>query len=171
MVLPSLLDFIWTGMGRENEQRQALVVKKEFMRKRECRLEPIILYPTKPSEFDIQADLYSSLKELGYNCHNQVSSYCHGKKSRFDIVVFDLDNQPRIIIEVKDSENKTLVYGEKTNQIEKYLQYGIPVLIFTTYIPKDIIIDKVRFIMNKPLGQRLTREERKYKNMKIVHEP
>lgn len=130
---------------------------------------PLIIYPTKPSEFDVQADLYCELKNLGYDCKNQVSSFCGDRKSVFDIVIFDSEKRPRIIIEAKDTNHKQLLFGKPTLQIERYQKYNLPILVYTPYISRDIIVKKVKTIMAKPFGSILTKKEKRVDNMKVVY--
>jgi hypothetical protein len=130
---------------------------------------PIITYPLKPSEFDVQADLYCDLRNLGYDCKNQVSAFCGEKKSIFDIVIFDSEKRPRIIIEAKDTNHKQLLFGKPTLQIETYQKYQLPILVYTPYISKEVIVEKVKTIMDKPFGCTLTKKEKRVANMKVVY--
>lgn len=88
----------------------------------------IIPYKEKPSEFEIQAYLYIEIKKLGFNIRGNVPNSrkrVRGYERRmiFDLVIFDKENKPQIIIEVKDSNR----HSEATLQCKKYLTTGYPV--------------------------------------------
>jgi hypothetical protein len=88
-----------------------------------------IKYPKKVSEFEIQAELYSLLKdEEGYDVRGEVrvddrkqpKGY---RQCRFDLVVYE-DKVAKFIIEVKDRKPKN--FNKNTRQFKKYSSFGIP---------------------------------------------
>lgn len=94
----------------------------------------LIPYPDTYSESEIQATLYSKLKELRFDVRLEVRAKdifdIEGKRiyGVFDIVIFDKYNkEPLIIIETKKKRNKgsKLVY----EQLERYKNYKIPVIL------------------------------------------
>lgn len=102
----------------------------------------VITQPNKPSEFEIQSDLYSRLKALGLDVRGEVPAKLDGKKSIFDLVVFN-GQQAVVIIEVKNSPNLALLYGKKTRQSVKYKAYGLPVVFCTTATPIETVVETV----------------------------
>lgn len=82
-----------------------------------------IKYPTKESEFEIQATLFNRLKELGHDVRGEVTDRQEGREkgfrqSRFDIVVFE-NKKAKFIIEVKNYKKTNFT----TRQDVKYSQY------------------------------------------------
>jgi hypothetical protein len=83
-----------------------------------------IRYPSLPSEFEVQAFLYTELRCLGYDARGEVTT--RDGEFRFDIVIFTgagHSRRPVRIIEVKD---RTKSYRRK--QIEAYGTYGVIVI-------------------------------------------
>lgn len=107
---------------------------------------PIIDYPKKYSEFEYHAKLFFALKGLGYDVRGEVSSKFKGRKSVFDLVVFN-QGGAAVIIEVKNSPHEALVNGKKTRQSEKYKEYGIPLLFYTSTIPIEDVLARVESIV------------------------
>ena len=102
-----------------------------------------IKYAKRKSEFEIQSDLYQLLKTNGYNVRGEVSCFASEnrvtKKMRFDLVVFDKDNAPLLIIEVKRAMFFNYSHKEKRQQT-KYENTNIPVLYaFSDYCLSDIL--------------------------------
>lgn len=86
--------------------------------------------PYKPtlSEFEVQSFLYTSLKYMGINVRGNVPNARKRdrgstKRMIFDLVIFDKENKPIEIIEVKDSKRHKL----NTYQHKKYKSTGIKV--------------------------------------------
>jgi hypothetical protein len=107
---------------------------------------PTIAQPHKPTEFEIQAELYSKLKTHGFNVRGEVRAKNQGLKSQFDLVVFH-GCDAAVIIEVKDSPCLGLLNGKKTRQSEKYHAYGIPVLFHTSVSSVSETIAKVQALL------------------------
>lgn len=65
-----------------------------------------IEYPAKPSEFDIQAELWRQLRSQGFDVRGEVSAHCkdYGRihRTNLDLVVFNSNREACLIIEVKD---------------------------------------------------------------------
>ena len=92
-----------------------------------------IPYPLRESEFDVQAYLFNRLQEIGLNVKGEVKvkgKFGLKKKQlccRFDLVIFDSNKNPTLIIEVKSGmvSHKTCV--EDTRQGKRYIHFGVPV--------------------------------------------
>lgn len=95
-------------------------------------MEYTISYPKRFSEFDIQAELYMALRLAGYNVRGEVRSQVHdlGHKHRvrLDLVVFDTQNQPHLIIECKDTFNGSFDLCKNTRQGRRYHSFGLPIV-------------------------------------------
>ena len=102
------------------------------------KLEPntnqnLVRFPTKPSDFDVQAFVWCELRSRGYTVRGEVSSSfvteVNGKKrgARFDLVVYK-EETAILIIEIKGVKT---VENPFTNTIQgtKYPTYGVPVWI------------------------------------------
>jgi hypothetical protein len=91
-----------------------------------------LCYPKVPSEFEIQAFLYTELRELGYDARGEVRATTG--RSKLDIVIFT-DGKPTSIIEVK----KRKINGNSRKrrdaqqllareiQRDKYCGYNLPI--------------------------------------------
>jgi hypothetical protein len=104
---------------------------------------PIIQYPKKLSEFEMHANLFFRLKQEGYDVRGEVTAKNNGRKSSFDLVIFNLAGAA-VIIEVKNSPCEALINGKKTRQAVKYTEYGIPLLFYTTITPLDEVVASVK---------------------------
>ncbi len=107
---------------------------------------PLIPRPSRPSEFEMQADLYLALKRAGYEVRGEVPSRFEGKKCIFDLVIYRGEHAA-IIIEVKNSPHLGVLNGHKTKQNVAYAVYGIPLVYFTTATPMESIMEKIRKLM------------------------
>lgn len=93
----------------------------------------VVPYPPEQSEFEVQAFLYSSLKNAGLNVRGEINvrgDFGFRKRGlcRFDIVIYDEHEQPTLIIEVKSyTFRRASKPIENTRQAKKYRQFGIPV--------------------------------------------
>jgi hypothetical protein len=89
-----------------------------------------ILYPSKPSEFEVQASLYNALKNAGLDVRGEVKVSGRRKLgvkyrgARFDLVVYQ-GKVPVILIEVKKSLNAK----SNTNQLSRYREWGYRVMV------------------------------------------
>jgi len=86
------------------------------------------LSPTSETEFEVQAKLFSALKQHGFEVRGEVSWRLKPIGScRFDIVIYE-GGEPARIVEVKSSPVKhrsgTL---EDTRQGRRYRLFGVPV--------------------------------------------
>lgn len=111
-----------------------------------------IAYPLKPSEFDIQAELFGRLRTLGFDVRGEVGAYCsdHGKEHRtnLDLVVFNSKREPCVIIEVKDHprpKENAFTVGRclGSRQHRRYSSFGIP--LWTCFTDSEIprIVEKL----------------------------
>lgn len=101
-----------------------------------------IVYPTKLSEFEVQAILYNKIREklkqfTGFDIRGEVIS--KNKRSRFDLVLF-FEMQAVCIIEVKDT--RPIFINKNTRQFKKYSNFKVPLIYCYT-------IDDVAPIVNK----------------------
>jgi hypothetical protein len=98
-------------------------------RRRILEIHAQIVEASVPSEFEIQAWLYSALQSVGINVRGEVKvntglSIKGWKTARFDLVIFR-SGVPQMIIEVKRSKDKNVKVGHR--QYQKYHAFGIPV--------------------------------------------
>lgn len=86
----------------------------------------LLRQPTNPTEFEVQAFVYSELRRIGWNVRGEVPTFAH--KARFDLVVYDNMDEPIRIIEVK-CERRSAKRGTRSgDQIGDYYDfYGVPV--------------------------------------------
>lgn len=94
-----------------------------------------IKYDNELTEFELQAELYTLLKGLGFNVKGEVSAnaYIWGSfylRARLDIVVFNKHNIATHIIEVKTEQ---AIYNDKhkiQEQIDRYKNlFHLPVIL------------------------------------------
>lgn len=83
--------------------------------------------PSKMSEFEIHAALYIRLRQAGYKVRGHATAKYENGMCTFDLVVFDGDYRPKVIIEVKNSANTSL---PNTRQGMRYRHFGLPVVLF-----------------------------------------
>lgn len=82
--------------------------------------------PNRPTEFEIQARLWSGLRALGINARGEVKCVFSGRsRVRFDIAVFE-EGQLVGVIECK-REGKHECNWTTTRQGARYSQYEVPV--------------------------------------------
>lgn len=81
------------------------------------------------SEFEIQARLFSGLKELGLDVRGEVKTMFGDRRStcRFDLVLYDEAGHATQILEVKASDVRHKSSVEATRQGQRYTQFGVPV--------------------------------------------
>lgn len=89
-----------------------------------------IIEPSSPSEFEIQAWLYSALQSAGFNVRGEVFAKTGEnrrgfKNARFDLVIFR-NGIPQMIIEVKDKPTANGKINYSGRQYKKYSAFGIP---------------------------------------------
>lgn len=82
----------------------------------------------KPTEFEVQAVLYNSLKMMGLDVRGEISLKDRETRRlyRFDIVIYR-DGLAEEIVEVKADEVAHRNGLENTRQARRYRQFGIPV--------------------------------------------
>jgi len=103
----------------------------------------MIYKPRRKTEFELQAELYNTLKGLRYEVRGEVGAEFDGLGSRLDLVVF-VNDHAAVIIEVKDTPHMEVVFGgKKTRQRLKYEMYGIPVLYYTPDFTEAEMVRKV----------------------------
>jgi len=109
---------------------------------------PMIQKPKRPTEFELQADLYARLKAEKYDVRGEVSAYHDGTGSRMDLVIF-VNGFASVVIEVKDTPHWDAVRGKKTRQRRKYEQYGIPLLYYTPEFTIEGTLKRIRSLMKE----------------------
>ena len=98
-------------------------------------MKPTIYYPTKLSEFEIHAQLYSMLREGGIDARGCVPARClepdhRTPKTYLDIVVFSELRTPIVIVECKNRAEDSPNPGKLgTRQLRRYSSFDIPLLI------------------------------------------
>ena len=127
---------------------------------------PFIKIPEKLSEFECQANIYFMLKQAGIKVRGNITAYHNDEQSIFDLVVLDDNNIPKMILEVKDTPNLSILYGQTTYQIRKYQQYQLPILLCTPVVSDEMILSVCKKVLIK---ESLTKGDKSYNNMKIVH--
>lgn len=106
----------------------------------------IIPYPQQDSEFDVQAELWRRLKEIGFDVRGEVRAVCDdgGKRSRtrLDLVVFD-NRRAIAIIECKNSDKSTrcVVTGR---QGRRYSKFSLPLFLCVNRSKIDLTVELVR---------------------------
>lgn len=101
----------------------------------------IVQQPTQRTEFEVQAYLWSELRNLNIEVHGECKAKFSGRAYvRFDLAVFE-SGQLAAIIEVKRKERNAGVDGWlKTRQGSRYSQFGVPVInIFGLQQAEDLI--------------------------------
>lgn len=111
-----------------------------------------ICYPIYESEFEVQAEIYSILKNLGYDIRGEVST---NYNARFDLVVFE-NQTARCLIEVKKNRMIENIPKRRSNlyrrkQFKKYSNFGIPLIYCFGKSEIPSCIDKVVKIMQDKL--------------------
>lgn len=85
--------------------------------------------PKGETEFEVQAYLWSELRNKGINARGEVKTkYAKRQYVRFDIAIFR-DGILTQIIEVKKSKIKHKTSWLNTRQGKRYNEYGVPVCI------------------------------------------
>ena len=92
-----------------------------------------IRYPNRPSEAEIQATLWLTLKDKGIDARLEVPTSLNSRKHILDIVIFK-NQTPQSIIECKSwskvySKERQYQLSKNTKQIRKYESWGLPVLV------------------------------------------
>lgn len=117
--------------------------------------------PVRKSEFEIQASLYSKLKEDGFKVRGCVSLKRH--KAQFDLVVFK-GRKASAIIEVKAPDEGPTEDLDKTQQGMKYRVYGVPVVLFWSM---EYYSDLKKFLQDNTVTQQpLIKETEKQEHLK-----
>lgn len=87
-----------------------------------------------PTEFEIQSHLYQTLLNMGYKARGEILSMCGSCK--FDVVVFDNDEKPIRIIEVKkhkkgvsfgDRKTRQTIKKSRKEQLTRYSRFGVKI--------------------------------------------
>ena len=91
-----------------------------------------LTYPLHDSEFNVQATLFSALRQEGYIVHGEMVEHIaitNGRRAicRFDLVVYDSRHVPLVVLEVKSGAIRHKVPLPYTRQGRRYTQFGVPV--------------------------------------------
>ena len=116
-----------------------------------------IEYPKRNSEAEIQAVLWSKLRNNNIDARLQVTSFnpkTNKKSWKLDLVVF-VNQMAVCIVECKawsKSYSKTTIYRhDNTGQLQKYRRvYGIPVLVCGTKEHINSILSQIENIVKAP---------------------
>lgn len=99
----------------------------------------VVAEPQHQTEFEVQATLYTALRELGFNVRGEVRvRYGERGQCRFDLAEFD-DGRLKGIIEVKAAPitHRNSKGWNGTRQGRRYGEWGVPVVV--VYGMKDAI--------------------------------
>lgn len=97
------------------------------------KIKDAVMEPTRMSEFEVQAFLWSQLRELGFNVRGEVKTkFAHRCYVRFDLALFE-DGKLVGILEIKRAPVKHKSSWEETRQGNRYNQFGVPVKIVYGY--------------------------------------
>jgi hypothetical protein len=91
----------------------------------------VVAEPSAHTEFEVQALLYTALRQLGFNVRGEVrTSIGNRAQCRFDLAEFS-DGKLAGIIEVKSAPitHKTSAGWNGTRQGRRYGLFGVPVLV------------------------------------------
>lgn len=100
------------------------------------KFETKICYKEFETEFEIQAYIHQTLKDNGINVRGEVIGQIDGDRVIFDLVIFDKQNDPIEIIEVKQNKGVPQTYKSarakrSQDQIELYKQFDLPVVLIS----------------------------------------
>lgn len=116
---------------------------------------------TRPSEFEIQARLYNKLREEGFNVRGELNAkLSHDRNCRLDLVVYDYNNNPVCIIEVKSWAKPRSIRRYSNKQLKRYRKLGYPVLLCCHKNMMSAVIQEVKDIM---FNQHLQLDKKKEK--------
>lgn len=116
-----------------------------------------------PTEFEIQAELWSTLREFGYAVRGEINvlavnqeAYRRGQnKCRFDICEVSDDGLIVGVIEVKNSRHHDVKRWERTRQGRRYYQFGVPVIVLFGERQMRAflnVVDKRGYLFQPPTG-------------------
>lgn len=85
-------------------------------------------YPTYQSEFEVQAWLFSTLRAAGLDVRGEVRvEIKRRERVRFDLVLFDKNKAPKLVVEVKRQGRRITPAVADTRQGRRYIRFGVPV--------------------------------------------
>lgn len=101
--------------------------------------------PTQPTEFEVQAYLWSELRALGVNARGEVKTAFAGRAVvRFDIAVFE-DGKLTGVLEVKAAPVQHRAGWAATRQGARYAQYSVPIrLVYGMEEAEQVVEDAKR---------------------------
>jgi len=113
-----------------------------------------ILFKSRPTEFEIQAEIYHLLREAKIEVRGEVTAkhLWNGKirRCKFDLIVFH-NKKPVIVIEVKQwghsTANKGILIDHNSRQAEKYRTFGLPVIHCGHIENAPIVVSEVMKIL------------------------
>lgn len=94
---------------------------------------PIIGFPSRYSEFEVQAEVYHKLKAQGVRVRGEVVAWTDDDgphRCRMDLVVYDALERAVAIIECKnqqDDGNGSVIFKKSCRQGRRYHSFGLPV--------------------------------------------
>lgn len=127
------------------------------------RIEPagtenVIGYPIVHSEFEVHAELFSEIRKNveSADVRGEVKAYgTHGLRKtkascRFDLVVFDKSTRRAVcLIEVKGGKVRHKDGIEATRQGQRYVTFGVPVLVCYGFDDIKQVVDEVKSIFEE----------------------
>lgn len=109
---------------------------------RDCSV--IVHEPTCPTEFEVQAYLWSELKKLGINARGEVKCAFKGRSQvRFDIAIFEHGALVGVI-ECKRENKQAGSDWSATRQGHRYSQFDVPVRLVRGISDADMAIEDAR---------------------------
>lgn len=116
-------------MKLNRHQREA---KRHARHLRSSAMRHQIQWPRHESEFEVHANLYAALRDVGFIVRGCVQAWCDDPDPHrvyFDLVVFDRINGKAIaVIECKNDQCSRCELASGTRQERRYGMFGVPVL-------------------------------------------
>ncbi|QYY30288.1 hypothetical protein K2O51_23245 [Cupriavidus pinatubonensis] len=89
--------------------------------------QPLVKYPRRTTEFEIQAWLFVKLLEVGFDVRGEAAiNLPAGERCFFDLLVFE-EEQLKCIIEIKTMRAKGKSGEHEKRQRQHYRRFGVPV--------------------------------------------
>lgn len=100
--------------------------------------------PTCYNEFEVQAYLWTQLRNLGINARGEVKSRFAGRAMvRFDLAIFE-NRRLVCVIETKAAPIRHKVSWEATQQGSRYLQFDVPIVLVYGMPQAEAIIEDIK---------------------------
>lgn len=111
----------------------------------------VIPFPDHDSEFDVQAEMWDSIRKAGYTVRGEVRALCEelGEKHivQFDLVIYDENARAKVIIECKNNSVPGLEINPKTRQGRRYQTFQVPIIRCSSWIQIPQAMHEIHKIM------------------------